>query len=161
MILMINLPMLCPLPCPVFVWGPPGLLATGSCNWIVLELRSLNAAFPCWYCLLYFRLWKNKNKNNDQKRKSNVHRTRPPTHSKKPGADIRVKGVGRLHIAGKRSKDNFKKRALYPKGNYTVFNNKEYWNHEKVEKGRTRRNKKIPQNMYKQQLCRTERRHYT
>jgi hypothetical protein len=53
MILVINLPMLCFLPWPVFVWGPPGLLVTGSCCWIVWGLRSLNAAFPSWSCLSY------------------------------------------------------------------------------------------------------------
>jgi hypothetical protein len=40
-------------PCPVFVWGPPGLLAFGSCCWVIGGLRSLNAAFPCWSCLSY------------------------------------------------------------------------------------------------------------
>jgi hypothetical protein len=39
-----------------FVWGPPGLLATGSCYWVGLGLRLLNAAFPCWSSLPYF-IW--------------------------------------------------------------------------------------------------------
>jgi hypothetical protein len=43
------------LPCPFCVWGPPGLLAVGSCCWVMWGLRSLNAAFPCWSCLSYFR----------------------------------------------------------------------------------------------------------
>jgi hypothetical protein len=41
---------------PVFVWGPPGLLATSSCYWVGWGLRSLNAAFPWWSCLSYFAL---------------------------------------------------------------------------------------------------------
>jgi hypothetical protein len=45
--LVINLSVLCLVPCPVFVWGPPGLLAAGSCCWVVWGLRSLSAAFPC------------------------------------------------------------------------------------------------------------------
>jgi hypothetical protein len=45
--------MLCLAPCPVFVWGP-GLLVTGSCCWVVLGFRSLNAAFSCRYCMSYF-----------------------------------------------------------------------------------------------------------
>jgi hypothetical protein len=36
----------CRVPCPVFVFGPLGLLATGSFCWVVWGLRSLNAAFP-------------------------------------------------------------------------------------------------------------------
>jgi hypothetical protein len=55
-ILVINLSVLCLVPCPVFVWGPPGLLATGSCCWVVWGLRSLSAAFPCWSCLSYFKV---------------------------------------------------------------------------------------------------------
>jgi hypothetical protein len=51
-ILVINLSVLCLVPFPVFVWGPPGLLATGSCCWVVWGLRSLNAAFPCWLCCI-------------------------------------------------------------------------------------------------------------
>jgi hypothetical protein len=35
--------------------GPPGLLATGSCCWVIWGFPSLNAAFPCWSCLSYFR----------------------------------------------------------------------------------------------------------
>jgi hypothetical protein len=34
--------------------GPPGLIAIGSCCWVIWGLRSLNAAFPCWSCLSYF-----------------------------------------------------------------------------------------------------------
>jgi hypothetical protein len=33
------------------------LLATGSCCWVVWGLRSLNAAFLCWYCLSYIILF--------------------------------------------------------------------------------------------------------
>jgi hypothetical protein len=55
MILVVSLPMLCLVPCPVFVWCPPVLLATGSCYWVGWRLRSLNAAFPCWSCLSYFK----------------------------------------------------------------------------------------------------------
>jgi hypothetical protein len=40
-----NLSELCLVPCPVFGWGPSGLLATGSCCWVVWGWRSLNAAF--------------------------------------------------------------------------------------------------------------------
>jgi hypothetical protein len=50
-ILLINLPVLCLVPCSVFVWGPPGLLATEPFCWVVLGLRSLNAAFSWWSCL--------------------------------------------------------------------------------------------------------------
>jgi hypothetical protein len=42
------------LPCPFYVWDPPGLLAIGSCCWVIWGLRSLNAAFPCWSCSSYF-----------------------------------------------------------------------------------------------------------
>jgi hypothetical protein len=56
LILVVNLHMLCLVPCPVFVWGPSWLLATGSCCWIVWGLRSLNAAYPCWSCLSYFTM---------------------------------------------------------------------------------------------------------
>jgi hypothetical protein len=52
--LVIGLSVLCLMPCPVFVWGPPGLLATGSCCRVVWGLRSLNAAFPWWSCLSYY-----------------------------------------------------------------------------------------------------------
>jgi hypothetical protein len=61
---MINLS----LPCPFYVWGPPGLLAVGFCCWVIWGLRSLNAAFPCWSCLSYcikvsinlcFKVWTN------------------------------------------------------------------------------------------------------
>jgi hypothetical protein len=45
---------LCLMPFPVFLWGPPGLLATGSCYWVGWGLCSLNAAFPWWSCLSYF-----------------------------------------------------------------------------------------------------------
>jgi hypothetical protein len=31
---MVYLPVLCLVPFPVFVWGPPGLLATCSCYWV-------------------------------------------------------------------------------------------------------------------------------
>jgi hypothetical protein len=41
-----TLELLCLMPFPVFVWGPPELLATGSCYWVGWRLRSLNAAFP-------------------------------------------------------------------------------------------------------------------
>jgi hypothetical protein len=41
------------LSCPVCVWGPPGLLATGSCYWVGWRLRSMNAAFTCWSFLSY------------------------------------------------------------------------------------------------------------
>jgi hypothetical protein len=34
LILVVSLPMLYLVPCPVFVWGPLGLLATGSCYWV-------------------------------------------------------------------------------------------------------------------------------
>jgi hypothetical protein len=44
------------VPCPVFLWGPPGLLAAGACCWVGWGLRSLNAAFPCRSCLSYFML---------------------------------------------------------------------------------------------------------
>jgi hypothetical protein len=44
--LVISLSLLCLVPCPDFVWRPPGLLATGSCL-VVSGLRSLNATFPC------------------------------------------------------------------------------------------------------------------
>jgi hypothetical protein len=49
----VNTIMCLSLPCPVFVWGLPGLLATGSCCWVIWGFRSLNAAFPCWSCLSY------------------------------------------------------------------------------------------------------------
>jgi hypothetical protein len=45
------------LACPVFVWGPPGLLADGSCCLVIWGLRSSDAAFPCWSCLSYFTLF--------------------------------------------------------------------------------------------------------
>jgi hypothetical protein len=38
----------------MWVWGPPGLLAIGSCCWVIWGLRSLNTAFPCWSCFSYF-----------------------------------------------------------------------------------------------------------
>jgi hypothetical protein len=34
----------CLEPCPIFVWGPPGLLIAGSCCWVVWGLRSWNGA---------------------------------------------------------------------------------------------------------------------
>jgi hypothetical protein len=37
-IFVITLPMHCLAPCPVFVLGAPGLLATGSCCWVVWGL---------------------------------------------------------------------------------------------------------------------------
>jgi hypothetical protein len=52
----VCLPVLCLMPCPFFVWGPPGLLATDACYWVGWGLRSLNAAFPCRSCLSYF-IW--------------------------------------------------------------------------------------------------------
>jgi hypothetical protein len=51
LILVISLSVLCLVPCPVFVWGPPGILATVSCWWVMSGLRSLNAAFHCWSCV--------------------------------------------------------------------------------------------------------------
>jgi hypothetical protein len=42
----VFLPVLCLMPCLIFVWGPP-LLATDACYWVGWGLRSLNAAFPC------------------------------------------------------------------------------------------------------------------
>jgi hypothetical protein len=60
----VCLPVLCLVPCPVFLWGPPGLLAAGACCWVGWGLRSLNAAFPCRSCLSYLiepvhgRYWK-------------------------------------------------------------------------------------------------------
>jgi hypothetical protein len=53
-LLVIGLSVLCLVPCPVFVWGPHGLLATDSCYWVGWGLCSLNAAFPWWSCLSYF-----------------------------------------------------------------------------------------------------------
>jgi hypothetical protein len=50
----VFLPVLCLVPCPVFLWGPPGLLAAGACCLVGWGLRSLNAAFPCRSCLSYF-----------------------------------------------------------------------------------------------------------
>jgi hypothetical protein len=50
----VSLPVHYLVPFPVFVWGPPGLLATGSFYWVGWELRSLNAAFPWWSYLSYF-----------------------------------------------------------------------------------------------------------
>jgi hypothetical protein len=47
-ILMYSLWVFCLVPCPIFC--PPGLLANGSCCWVVWGLRSLNAPFPCWFC---------------------------------------------------------------------------------------------------------------
>jgi hypothetical protein len=52
-ILVISLSELCLVSCLVFVWGPSGLLAIGSCCCVMLGLRSLNTAFPCWSFLSY------------------------------------------------------------------------------------------------------------
>jgi hypothetical protein len=46
--------MLCLVPCPVFVWGPPGLLATGFCYWVGLGLRSLNFVLTYLTCPLLY-----------------------------------------------------------------------------------------------------------
>jgi hypothetical protein len=51
---MVCLPVLCLMPCPIFLWGPPGLLAAGACCWVGWGLRSLNAAFHCRSCLSCF-----------------------------------------------------------------------------------------------------------
>jgi hypothetical protein len=52
----VGLPMLCLVPCPVSIWGPPWLLTTDSCYWVGWGSRSLNAAFPWCSWLLYFYL---------------------------------------------------------------------------------------------------------
>jgi hypothetical protein len=63
-IIVISLFVLCLVPCPVFVCSPLGLFATSSCCLVMWGLRSLNAAFPCWFCLSYHILLTNCGKTS-------------------------------------------------------------------------------------------------